>query len=49
MRDTNDMYVGNNCQLRIHMGGFVFSLEELFQHAVSTLSAEALEKHKEHK
>ena len=48
MRDMNDYYVRNNCALRIHIGGYIFTLEELFQHAMLTMPAEELAKHEEH-
>ena len=48
MKDMNDYYVRNDCTLRVHIGGYVFTIEELFNHAMLTLPVEELVKHEEH-
>jgi hypothetical protein len=48
MKDMNDYYVRNDCTVRVHIGGYVFTIEELFKHAVQTMPAEELLAHEEH-
>ena len=47
MRDMNDCYVNTNCKTMIHIGGYVFTISELFNIACDSLSAKELEKHKD--
>ena len=47
MRDMNDMYVNDHCQTRVHIGGYVFTISELYTNAVIHMSAEELEKHED--
>ena len=47
MSDMNDFYVNDHCQTRVHIGGYVFTIEELFTNAVLTMSHEKLEAHEE--
>lgn len=47
MRDMNDLYVNDNCQIRVHIGGYVFTIAELYTNAVIHMSHEQLEKHED--
>ena len=47
MRDMNDYYVNSNCETKIHIGGYVFTVTELFNIACDSLSFEELEEHRE--
>lgn len=47
MVDMNDMYVNTDCQTKIHIGGYVFTIAELFCIACDSLTSNELEKHKE--
>ena len=47
MRDMNDFYVNDNCQTKIHIGGYVFTIAELYTNAIIHMSAEELEKHED--
>jgi hypothetical protein len=47
MRDMNDMYVNDYCQTRIHIGGYVFTVAELYANAVIHMSPEELERHED--
>ena len=46
MSDTNDMFVSSNCQTKIHINGYVFTVAELFNIARNSLTSEELEKHR---
>lgn len=45
----NDFYVHDNCQIRIHSHGYIFTIAELMTIAICKLSYEELEKHEENK
>ena len=45
----NDFYVNDNCQTKIHSHGYVFTIAELMNIAICSLSCEELEKHEENK
>ena len=47
MSDMNDFYVNDYCQTRIHIGGYVFTIAELYVNAMLTMSPEKLEVHEE--
>ena len=47
MRDMNDMYVNDHCQTCVHIGGYVFTIAELYVNAVNTMSHEDLKKHED--
>lgn len=47
MRDMNDFYVHDNCQTKVHICGYVFTIAELFNIAISGMTAEELAKHKD--
>lgn len=47
MRDMNDYYVNDNCQTKIHIGGYVFTIAELYTSALLHMRADELAKHKE--
>ena len=47
MRDMNDYYVNSDCQTKIHIGNYVFTIAELFNIACDSLSSEELDKYKE--
>ena len=47
MRDINDFYVNDNCQTKIHIGGYVFTIAELYTNAVLHMSQEELSAHEE--
>jgi hypothetical protein len=47
MQDMNDYYVNDNCQTRVHIGGYVFTIAELYTNTLLYLSPEELEKHEE--
>jgi hypothetical protein len=49
MQDMNDFYVNINCKTKIHIGGYVFTVAELYNNAMSNMTIEELERHKEHK
>ena len=46
MRDMNDMYVNTDCKTMVHIGGYIFTIAELFNIACDSLSYEELEKHR---
>lgn len=48
MRNMNDMYVNDNCQTRLHIGRYVFTIAELYTNAVIHISHEELKKHEDH-
>ena len=43
----NDYYVNTYCATRVHIGGYVFTMNELFNIACDSLTADELEKHRE--
>lgn len=43
----NDMYVGVDCQTKIHIGGYAFTIAELYTNALIHMSDKELEKHEE--
>jgi hypothetical protein len=43
----NDYYVNTNCKTRVHIGSYVFTIEELFNIACDSLSSDEIEKYKE--
>lgn len=47
MRDMNDMYVNEHCQTRVHIGGYVFTIAELYTNAINTMSHTDLAKHED--
>ena len=47
MRDMNDYYVNDGCQTKVHIGGYVFTVAELYANALLHMNREELEKHKE--
>ena len=47
MRDMNDFYVSERCQTKVHIGGYVFTIAELYTKAIIHMSAEELEKHED--
>jgi hypothetical protein len=46
MSDMNDMFVNNNCQTKVHIGDYVFTIAELFCIACDSLSSKELEEHR---
>lgn len=47
MRDMNDMWVNDNCQLKIHCRNHVFTVSELFDIAQLYSSQEKWDAHEE--
>ena len=47
MRDMNDMYVGVDCQTKIHIGGYVFTIAELYTNALIHMSDKELKNHED--
>jgi hypothetical protein len=47
MRDMNDMWVNDNCQLKLHCRNHVFTVSELFDIAQLYSSQEKWDAHKE--
>ena len=45
MRDMNDVYVNERCQTRVHIGGYVFTIAELYTNAINTMNSTDLAKH----
>jgi hypothetical protein len=43
----NDYYVNTGCSTRVHIGGYVFTINELFNIACDFLSEAELAKHEE--
>ena len=43
----NDYYVNTNCKTKVHIDGYVFTIEELFNIARSSLSDDELALHRE--
>ena len=44
MQEMNDFYVSPSCSTKIHINGYVFSVAELYNIAVTKLSDDELEK-----
>lgn len=47
MKDVNDFWVNDNCQTNVHSRGYVFTIAELVDIAISRLDIEELAKHVE--
>ena len=47
MRDMNDMYVGDNCNIAIHCRDHVFTVSELFEIAQLNSTQEEWDDHAE--
>lgn len=47
MRDMNDLFVKDDCKTLVHVNGYIFTIEDLYKLAISTMSTEELLKHKE--
>ena len=47
MRDMNDYYVSDKCQTKVHIGGYVFTIAELYNNAVANMNDEELAQHKD--
>lgn len=47
--DTNDMYVGDFCNTKVHSRGLVFTISELMDIAIAKLTFDELAAHLEEK
>ena len=45
----NDYYVNTGCKTRVHIGGYVFTINELFNIVCDSLTSEELEAHAENR
>lgn len=46
MSEINDYHVNTDCKTVVHIGGYAFTIAELFCIACDSLSSEELELHK---